>query len=102
MEPKERLIGQGDLLAQATEKSTCKEKDGGRVHKSRVLSHQRIIEGGTASNSLDMFVVRFMSLDLLIIISMAREYETGCMIQKGLRPHSSRPSSWLKMVSSTT
>jgi hypothetical protein len=101
MEPKERVIGQGDLLAQATKKSACKEKDGGRIHQSRVLSHQCIVEGGTASNSLDVFVVRFMSLDLLIIVSMAQGYKTGRAIQKGLRPQSSHPSSWLEMVSST-
>jgi hypothetical protein len=60
----------GNLLAQATKKSACKEKDGSRVHQSGVFSHQGIVEGGTASNRLDMFVV-FVSLDLLLSVSIA-------------------------------
>jgi hypothetical protein len=59
-----------DLLAQATKKSACKEKDGSRVHQSRVLSHQGIVESGTASDRLDMFIV-FVSLDLLLGVSVA-------------------------------
>jgi hypothetical protein len=59
-----------DSLAQATKKSACKEKDGSRVHQSRVLSHQGLVEGGTAGDGLDMFVV-FVSLDLLLGVSIA-------------------------------
>jgi hypothetical protein len=60
----------GNSLAQATKKSACKEKDGGWVHQSGVLSHQGIVEGGTAGDCLNMFVV-FMSFDLLLGVSMA-------------------------------
>lgn len=91
-----------DSLAQATKESACEEEDGSRSHQGRVLSHQSIVEGGTASNSLDVFVVCFMSLNLLLNVSIARKYKTRGDIQQGLRPRSSRPSSWLRMVSSTT
>jgi hypothetical protein len=73
----------GNSLAQATKKSACKEKDGGWIHQSRVLSHQGIVEGGTASDCLDMFIV-FVSLDLLLSVSIALQYETWYTIQKGL------------------
>jgi hypothetical protein len=82
----------GNSLAQATKKSACKEKNSGRVHQSRVLSHQGIVEGGTASDRLDVFVV-FVGLDLLLGVSTTLWYERWCTIQKGLRLHSSRPSS---------
>jgi hypothetical protein len=59
-----------DSLAQATKKSACKEKDGGRIHQSGVFSHQGIVEGGTAGDRLDMFVV-FVSLNLLLGVSIA-------------------------------
>jgi len=91
-----------DLLAQTAKKSACEEKDGGRAHQSGVLSHQCIVESSATSNGLDMLVVCIMGSDSLLDVSVARRDYSRCTVQQGLRPHSSRPSSWLKMVSSTT